>query len=83
MPEKEIGIVEHYFGHIPAVVIRLKEPLKLGETIHIKGHTTDMTVPVSELQLEHRSVNEGHPGESVGIRINQKCREHDKVFKVV
>lgn len=82
MPEEEIGVVTHYFGHIPAVAITLAKPLKVGETIHIKGHTTDVQVTVTSMQVNHQDVPSAKAGDSIGIKTKEKCREHDKVFRV-
>lgn len=82
MPEQEIGTIEHFFGHIPAATIKLTKPLKIGETLHIKGHTTDFEVKIGQLQIDHKDVTEAKPGVIVGIKVPEKCREHDKVFKI-
>lgn len=82
MPEEEIGVVTHYFGHIPAAAIALSKPLKVGETIHIKGHTTDVQVTITSMQVDHKEVQSANAKDSIGIKISGKCREHDKVFRV-
>ena len=78
--ESPVGIVTHYFGHVNAAAITLKKPLKIGDTVHIKGHTTDLTVTISSMQIDHESVQTAKKGDSIGIGVPQKCREHDKVF---
>lgn len=84
MNEIEIGVVRHYFDKISVVVIELTAgELAIGETIHIKGHTTDVTVTVESMQIEQDKITKGVKGQSVGIKIAGKAREHDKVFKVV
>ena len=82
MPEEEIGVVTHYFGHIPAAAITLSKPLKVGDKIHIKGHTTDFETTIASMQVEHKDVKEAKKGASIGIGVTEKCREHDKVFRV-
>ena len=82
MPEQEIGTVEHFFDHIGVVAITLTGGLTVGDTIHIKGHTTDVTTTVDSMQIEHESVKKAGKGDAVGIRIVDKARQHDKVFKV-
>lgn len=82
MPEEEIGVVTHYFSHIPAAAAKLTKPLKVGETIRIKGHTTDFQMQVTSMQVEHTDVSEAKPGDSIGIKVPEKCREHDKLYKV-
>lgn len=83
MPEEEVGVVTHFFSHIPAAAIKLSKPLKVGDKLHIKGHTTDLEVEVASMQVEHKDVTEAKKGADIGIKISGKCREHDKVFKVV
>lgn len=82
MPEEEVGIVTHYFGHIPAAAITLSKPLKVGDTIHIKGHSTDFQITIQSMQIEHKMVSEAKKGDSIGIEVSKKCREHDKVYIV-
>lgn len=82
MPEEEIGVVTHYFSHIPAAAITLSKPLKVGDKIHIKGHTTDFETTIVSMQVEHKDVKEAKAGASIGTKVAEKCREHDKVFRV-
>ena len=83
MPEKEIGQISHYYGHINVGIIQLSDTLKAGETIHVKGHSEDFTQPVDSMQIEHASVPEARAGESIGIKVIQKVHPGDKVFKVI
>lgn len=83
MQEKEIGKITHYFGHLGVGIIELSDTLKLGDTIHILGHSEDFTQKVDSLQIEHAEVQEGKKGDSIGLKVNQKVHEHDKVFKVI
>ncbi|MFH1678996.1 MAG: translation elongation factor-like protein [Candidatus Omnitrophota bacterium] len=82
MPEVEIGIVTHYYDHISVAIIQLSAGLKVGDNVHIKGHTSDFTEEVSSIQIEHADIPEAKAGDSVGIKVNQKAHPHDKVFKV-
>jgi len=82
--EKQVGTVSHYFSHLGVAAIKIEtDSLKVGDTIHIKGHTTDVTQPVDSMQLEHASIEEAKPGQDIGIKVRDHVREHDKVFKVV
>jgi len=84
MEEKKIGEVVKYFGKIGVAAIRLSEgSLKVGESIHIVGHTTDVTQAVDSMQIENKSVQEAGPGADIGIKIKDRVREHDIVYKVV
>lgn len=83
MEEREIGKITHYYGHISVGIIELSDALKLGETIHIKGHNSDFTQNVDSMQIEHADVPEAKSGDVIGIRVAQKIHPHDKVYKVI
>ncbi len=84
MEEKKVGQVIKYFGKIGVAAIRLSEgSLKVGDQIHIVGHTTDFTQAVESMQIENRNVQEAGPGADIGIKVKEKVREHDIVYKVV
>ena len=78
---KPIGKVSSYFSHIGVAAIELKDKLKVGDKIRIKGSTTDLTQTVSSMQIEHDSVKEAKKGDSVGIKVNDKVRPNDLVYK--
>jgi putative protease len=82
MDEKEIGKITHYYSNIGVGIIELSDALKVGESIHIKGHTSDFSQNIDSLQIEHATVAEAKAGDLVGIRVLQKVHPHDKVFKV-
>lgn len=83
MQEKEIGTVTHYFGHINVIIIQLQDTLKIGDTIRVKGHTSDFTQKVDSMQIEHVSVTEAKSADAVGIKVEQKSHPKDKVFKII
>ncbi len=81
--EEEIGHVTHYFSKISVAVIEVTTgSLKVGETIHIKGHTSDFTQVVESLQQEHQAVPEAKKGGSYGMKVKEHVREGDLVYKV-
>ncbi len=83
MAETEIGKVTHYFSKIGVAAIEITQgSLAVGDTIHIKGHTTDFTQPVDSIQLDNASVPQAGPGQSVGIKVADHARQHDVVYKV-
>ncbi len=83
MAEKKVGIITHYFDKIGVAVVKITErDLKVGDTIHIKGHTSDFTQRIESMQVEHKDVVEAKVGEAVGLRVTDHAREHDEVFKV-
>ncbi|MBC8357646.1 MAG: hypothetical protein ISS41_05650 [Candidatus Aminicenantes bacterium] len=81
--EEEIGRITHYFSKINVGILELsKGTLQVGDSIHIKGHTTDFYQKVESIQVEHASVDSAKPGEPVGIKVEGPVRENDIVFKV-
>jgi putative protease len=81
--EIEIGRVTHYYNHLNVAVLRLTDGLKLGDTIHILGHVTDLTEKVASMQVNHHVVVWVKPGEDVAITVNEPVREHDVVYRVI
>jgi putative protease len=82
MSGKQVGQISHYYDHINVASIVLTEPLRVGDNIHILGHSTDFKQEVTSIQIEHQSVEEAKPGDDVGIKVIQKVHVHDKVFKL-
>lgn len=86
MEEKEIEVayVEDYFAHIDVVALKVTaEGIHVGDVLHFKGHTTDLIVEVGSMQIEHESVKEAKVGDEVGIKVTDRIRTHDKVYKVI
>jgi hypothetical protein len=81
--EVEIGHVTHYFNKINVAVLSIKEELKVGNTIHIFGHTTDFTQKVTSIQIEHKNVNSVKPGDDFAIKVIEPVRNKDIVYKVI
>ncbi len=79
---EEIGKITHYFTNIGVAVMKLDKPLKVGDEIHIKGATTDFTQKVDSMQVEHKNIEEAKKGDSVGLKVQDKVREQDIVYKV-
>lgn len=84
MAEKQIGVITHYFGHIGVGAIQVTDgELAVGDTIHVKGHTSDFTQTIDSLQIEHTVVQKVAAGQNVGTKLKEHARVHDTVFKVV
>ena len=87
-PEQQIigavflGKIQNYFSHLQVFALTLEAPLTVGDAIRIKGHTTDLTQKVESLQIEHLSVQSAAPGDPVAIRVADKVRVGDAVYKV-
>jgi putative protease len=83
MMAEEIGRITHYFSKISVAVVEITAgTLKIGETIQIKGHTTDFTQSVESMQQEHQSVPEAKKGDSIGMKVEKPVRDGDRIFKV-
>lgn len=83
MAEQKIGAVTHYFGKIQVAAIQIDDgELCVGDTIHVVGHTSDVTLKVDSIQIEHESVQSASAGQSVGIKVAEPVRVHDLVYKV-
>lgn len=80
--EKLVGKITHYYDKIGVAIIDLTAPLKLNQTIHIKGPHNDFSQPVTQLQYDHKDIPEGKIGEQVGIKVEQKIRVNDEVYVV-
>ena len=84
MEEKKVGVIIKFFGKIGVAAIKLTDDsLRVGDTIHIKGHTTDLTQKVESMQIENQSVEEAAPGADIGIKIGDRVRENDVVYKEI
>jgi putative protease len=84
MKEQEIGYISNYFGNIEVAIIEMtKGTLETGDTVHFKGKTTDFTTTVSSMQIEHEQVEKVKKNDSLGLKVSEKVRKTDKVFKVI
>jgi putative protease len=83
MMEEEVGRVTHFFPKIGVAMIEITAgSLKVGEIIHVKGHTSDFTQAVESLRQENLSVPEVKQGVSAGMKVKEHVREGDRVYKV-
>lgn len=82
MEEKQIGIVDHFFDKIGVSMIKLSDALKVGDKIHIKGKAADFTHDVSSMQIDRVPAQEAKAGDLVSIKVDQKVRQGDAVYKI-
>ena len=83
MEEIEIGYVEHYFGKLSVAAVKITaDSLTAGDTIHIKGHTTDFTQTVDSIQVDRNPIQTAKAGDDIGIKVKDHVRDGDKVYKV-
>ncbi len=81
--EVEIGGVSEFFARPIVAGIQLTAKLKVGDKIHIKGHTTDLEFVVNSMQINNVDVTEGKPGDAIGIKVPDRVRRGDRIYKVV
>jgi translation elongation factor EF-1alpha len=79
---KSVGEVTHFFPHVSAGVVKLTRELKVGDMVHIKGHTTDFKQTIDSMQLEHVPINEAKKGQEIGLQVKDKVRIGDIVYKL-
>src|SRR5687767_15962128 len=82
MPEKPAGKVEHYYPKVQAAAVKLSKKVKVGDEVHIVGHGDDFREEVTSLQLDHQPIQEGQPGQSVGLWVKERVHEGDDVLLV-
>jgi hypothetical protein len=79
---KRVGTVTHYFDHLSVAVLALTESVRIGDTLHFLGHSTDFKQEVTSLQIEHQPVDEAKPGAEVAIKVTQRVHPNDSIFKI-
>jgi len=82
MPEEVVGHVSDFFARPVVAGIEMTGTLKTGDKIHIMGHTTDLEMVIDSMQIDNANVAEAKPGDSVGIKVTDRVRHGDTVYKV-
>ncbi len=83
MSETKIGTVTHYFTHLHVAAVTIADgELRIGDTIHINGHTSDFIQKIASMELEHESVDVAKPGDDIAIAMDEYTREHDSVYLI-
>jgi putative protease len=83
MEEVEIGKVTDFFAKPVVAGITLSGTLKIGDKVHIQGSTTNMDFTVESMQIERANISEGKSGDLIGIKVPDRVRRGDKVYKVI
>ncbi len=78
----QIGQVTHYYNKGSIAALALTGTLRVGDTVHVLGRTTDLQQEVTSLQIEHQAVDEAAPGDDVALAVKRRVRPRDKVFKI-
>lgn len=79
--ERPIGQVTHYFSRVGVAAVQLSDTISVGEHIHIRGHTTDFVTDVSSMEIDNQPVTRAGPGASIGIKVPDKARPGDMVYR--
>jgi translation elongation factor EF-1alpha len=83
MEEEEVGKVTKFYVKISVAAAKVTAGvIRIGDTLHFKGHTTDFQDTVASMEMEHQPVHEAKPGDEIGIKVKERVRENDKVYKV-
>ena len=83
MPEELVGKVSDFFARPVVAAVELSGILKVGDKIHIKGHTTEMEFVVTSMQINNANIEQAKGGDSIGIKVTERVRKGDEVFKVI
>jgi len=83
MSEEAVGKVSDFFARPVVAGIEMTGTLKLGDKIHITGHTTDIEMVLDSMQIDNADVTEAKPGDSVGIKVPDRVRRGDTIYKVI
>lgn len=81
--ENQVGKVIHYFDKIGVAIVKVEGTIKKGDRISIKGKTTNFDQVVQSMQIEHVDIDEAHAGDEIGLKVDQKVREGDIVYKLL
>jgi selenocysteine-specific translation elongation factor len=82
MEEQKIGTVSAFFARPVVAAVELTAPLKVGDKVHFKGHTTDLESVIESMQINNVNVQDAKAGDSVGVKITDKVRKGDSVYRV-
>jgi putative protease len=80
-PGQAIGTVNHYFGQLSVAAVTLTDVLRVGDRIHILGHTTNVEQTVESMEVDHQKVETAAPGDDVALRVADHVRDHDRVYR--
>ena len=79
----EVGRVTHFYPKISVAIVELKAPLNIGDRILIRGATTNFEQTVESMQIEHKNIEKAEAGQIIGLKVKERVRENDKVYRIV
>jgi translation elongation factor EF-1alpha len=84
MEEQEIGYVSNFYKNISVAAVEITAgSIAVNDTLHIKGHSTDLELTVDSIQIEHESVTEAKQGDGIGLKVPERVRRKDRVYKII
>ena len=83
MMETKIGTITHFYNRISVAVLSLTDPLELGDSVHIFGHSTDFEQNVTSMEIEHEKVTSVGPGDEVALKVSEPVRKGDVLYKII
>ncbi|MDD5422294.1 MAG: translation elongation factor-like protein [Candidatus Omnitrophota bacterium] len=82
MDEKQVGVVDHFFDKISVCMVKLSDAVKVGDKIRIKGKASELVHDVSSMQIDRVPAQEAKPGDMISLKVDQKVRQGDAVYKI-
>jgi translation elongation factor EF-1alpha len=84
MSEQLVGSVTHFFKGPSVAVVKVSEGhINVGDKLRFVGHTTDFTETVASMEVDHQKVEHAEAGDEIAIKVIDRARQHDQVFRVV
>jgi putative protease len=84
MGEDQIGVVVNYYAKLGVAAVKVTSgTIKTGDLLKYKGHTTDFTETVTTMEIENQPFEQAQAGDLVGVKVKERVREKDKVYKVI
>jgi putative protease len=84
MQEKEIGYISNFYKKISVAAVEMTDgPVSINDNLHIKGNVTDLELKAESMEIEHKPVTEVNRGDSIGLKVSEKVRRKDKVYKII
>ncbi len=82
MADQPVGIVTHYYNRLGVAVVKLDDPVKVGDTLKFVGHDSEFSQEVTSMQVEHTQIREAKQGDEIGMKVDQPVHEHCKIYRV-
>jgi putative protease len=84
MEEEKVGKVQKFFAKPSVAAIEVTAGvLRIGDRLRFKGHTTDFEDTIASMQIEREAIEEAKPGDLIGIKVKERVRENDTVYKII